>query len=194
MVVVAELRFRSCHYERLCLARGICFFWIGKKSRSLSRARSRGSLALLRDDKSRSYDERGPEGPCFHREEARFQKRSAGFAAPALIQESLQPCAAADRYDLAGHPGRVIGGEEDGHLGNVVRHAHASQRSARYCVAPELAFGVTRGLCTFGLDQSGGQRVDADVPRTKFLRQSAGDDIHCALGGAIHRGGRRRGK
>ena len=55
------------------------------------------------------------------------------------------------------------------------------------------SLGSTRRARAFGLHQSGRQGVDANVLRTQFLRQRAGDDIHRALGSAIHRsGGRRR--
>ena len=81
----------------------------------------------------------------------------------------LQPSAARGLDGLAGEPCGVIGGEERGHGGDVVRLADAAERRICGSFLLEVAAHDAGSMSAFRLNHSGVKGVDADLARAQFL-------------------------
>src|SRR3954470_19733789 len=107
-------------------------------------------------------------------------------AGAALRPQALE-VAARGREPLAGHPGRIVGGEEDGDLGDVVGLAEAAERSARNELLLEIRTDDACGVRAFGFDAARRDDVDADLARPELGREHARQRIDRTLGRRIDR-------
>lgn len=92
---------------------------------------------------------------------------------------------------LAGEPAGIIRGQEDGDGGDVARSANASERGL--CDEGFLEVGADHAgvACAFGIDRARVERVDADLLRTEFAREHAGNGIERSLGADVEDTARR---
>src|SRR5437867_6383567 len=95
------------------------------------------------------------------------------------IASSESPAARAEV--LPRHPSRGVGGEEHRHVGDVFGIADPVEwRHAGRFVAIAVLHHVRFGW-------AGGNRVDSDVARPEFPRQTANELLHCAFATKIKR-------
>src|SRR5258705_10263540 len=69
---------------------------------------------------------------------------------------------------LAGKPRGIVGGQEHGDTGDVVRLSHAAKRRARNHRFLDVAADDARGVGAFGLDAARCDRIDADLARSEL--------------------------
>src|SRR5271155_5747017 len=101
-----------------------------------------------------------------------------------LLQIWLTETAAGENK-FAGKPLSVIRSEEHGDRSDIIRLTQPAER----CLGDGRRFPIrakhARSLCSFGYDHPGINRVDANLLRSKLLRQHPGDRIDSALGPGI---------
>src|SRR5260221_1088443 len=101
-----------------------------------------------------------------------------------------QAAAGADK--LAGDPLGVARSQKGGDAGNVINLADAAERGLRDSAGLEVGADEACGVYAFGLDHAGGDGVDADLLRAKFVGEDASDGVDRALGSGVDRAVGRR--
>src|SRR6267143_1390200 len=83
---------------------------------------------------------------------------------------------AAAEDDLTGKPSGFVRGEKGCDQPNVFRHAGSTQRSQGLDLVCDLLVGL-HGPCALGVDYARVDGVHADVLRSEFLREYAGNSV-----------------
>src|SRR5262249_51742626 len=94
--------------------------------------------------------------------------------------------------DFTGNPGRIVGGQEDGHPGDVGRRAEAAEWDGGDHLLALVAVEKFGRALRFG--GAGGDRVDPDLPRGQFERKTAGQVVDGGLRGRVEGRLRPRGR
>src|SRR5579859_4204613 len=101
-------------------------------------------------------------------------------AATALtLLRSAQP--AAREQLLAREPIRIVRGEEHRDRSDVLRLAGPAERRLRDSGFLEIGTDEPGAVRALGFDDAGVERVDADLARTEFAREHAGDRVDRAF-------------
>ena len=96
----------------------------------------------------------------------------------------MQAAAYSERF--ASHPSGSIGGEKDDHVGNVGWLAGATERGLGDQAFLPVGSNHAGGVCAFGFDQAGIDRVDANAARSQFTGEDAGDRIDRTLRSGVN--------
>ena len=89
---------------------------------------------------------------------------------------------------MTGNPAGVLGGEEDGGFGDVLRLGDSSERGEGFCPGAEIALSDAGGVQSFGFYHAGVDGIYADFPGAQFLRERNGNGIDRHFGGAVDGG------
>src|SRR5271170_5940107 len=95
--------------------------------------------------------------------------------------------AAGGEQPLAGEPGGIVRGQEDGYGSDVAGLADASERSLYDSALLKFRANEAGGVRAFGFDHSRVDAVDADLPGSEFAGEDAGDGVNRAFGGGVYR-------
>ena len=92
---------------------------------------------------------------------------------------SLESAGRAD--DLSRQPSGIRRGQEHGDRRDVFRLSQATKRGARNHLLGEIAADDSGGVRPLSLNAARINGVHADLARTQFFRQHAGDRVHGAF-------------
>src|ERR1700760_1013973 len=111
---------------------------------------------------------------------------------PVFYSDFVLPHTAGRLKQRSCYPARIVRGEECHHGRNVIWLSDPAEGRALDHALLEIAALYTPRLEAFRHHWPWIHRIHADLLWSKFLRQDAGDRVHCPLCAAVD-GGRRRG-
>ena len=103
---------------------------------------------------------------------------------PEHIGIALEVGSAVEVEHLAGQPGRFRRAQEDHGIGDLLGLSGAAERGVLEVVLDEARHQVG-ALGERGVDEPGGDRVDADSPRAHLQRRDLGEHRQAGLGRAV---------